>query len=129
MSRLIRSLAFILYTLAGPSPAHCQQPTFSASTLPNGTVGQYYSQNVSIVGGRAPFTIVVAGVPGGLATTANGSSADVTGTPVQASAITLSGTPTQLGNNFPITVLVTDSSSPAQQSAITYEVNILPSGT
>src|ERR1019366_1253648 len=120
MSRLIRSLAFILYTLAGPSPAHCQQPTFSASTLPNGTIGQYYSQNVSIVGGRAPFTIVVTGVPGGLATTANGNPADITGVPIQASAINLNGTPTQLGNNFPITILVTDSSNPVQQNAITY---------
>ena len=104
-------------------------PTFSASTLPNGTIGHYYSQNVSIVGGRAPFTIVVTGVPGGLATTANGNPADTTGRPVQASAISLSGTPTQLGNNFPITVLVTDSSNPAQLNAVTYEVNILPSGT
>src|ERR1039458_5926843 len=33
-------------------PAVQAQPTFSASTLPNGTIGEYYSQNVSIVGDR-----------------------------------------------------------------------------
>ena len=52
----------------------------------------------------------------------------MTGTPVQASAITLNGSPTELGNHFPLTVLVSDSSSPAQYNSITYYIDILPAG-
>jgi hypothetical protein len=74
-------------------------PTFSLSSLPNGTIGQSYNQTVSIVGGNGPFTIVTESVPGGVATTANGNSSNVTGTPVQATAINLVGAPTQLRSN------------------------------
>jgi len=130
MDRFARSRlhAVVLYLLAGFYPAYCQQPAFSASTLPNGTIGQPYAQNVSVAGGKAPITIVVTGVPGGLTTTANGSSANVTGIPVQASSISLSGTPTQLGNHLAISVIVMDSSNPIQQNSITYYVDVLPGG-
>lgn len=103
-------------------------PTFSVSTLPNATVGQNYSQTVSIVGGHAPFTIVTAGVPGGLATIANGNPTDVTGKPVRASAITLAGTPTALGNHFAVSVVVSDSSNPVQLNSIYYYMDVLPFG-
>ena len=38
-------------------------PTFSVSALPNGTIDQSYNETVTIVGGQAPFTIVIEGVP------------------------------------------------------------------
>jgi hypothetical protein len=64
-----------------------------------------------------------------VATLVNGNSVNVTGTPVNASSINLSGTPTQLGNNFAISIVVSDSSSPMQQNSISYYVNVLPAGS
>lgn len=104
-------------------------PTFSVSTLSNGAIGQNYNQSVSILGGHAPFTIVAAGLPSGLATTANGNPTDVTGNPVQASAITFVGTPTALGNHFAVSAVVSDSSNPAQLTSVSYSMDVLPSGT
>lgn len=75
-------------------------PTFSVNTLPNGTIGQSYNQGVSIQGGHAPFTIVTERVPGGIATLANGSQTNETGTPVEASSVNFVGIPTQLSNHF-----------------------------
>jgi uncharacterized protein (TIGR03437 family) len=53
---------------------------------------------------------------------------NVTGIPIQASAISLSGTLTQLGNHFAISVIVMDSSNPILRNSITYFVDVLPGG-
>jgi hypothetical protein len=114
----------VTFMINAPGPL-----AFSATSLPGGVLGQSYSQTVNITGGRPPYTLVVSGVPGGLATLVNGKSTNVTGTPVSASSIVLSGTPTQLGNNFALTIIVSDSSSPVQQNSTSYYVNVLPAGS
>jgi hypothetical protein len=103
-------------------------PGFSLSTLPNATVGEDYEQTVTITDGHPPYTIVDAGLPPGLATIVASSAVDITGTPVKTSGITLTGKPNALGNHYPITVVVADSSNPVQQNSITYYVDVLPSG-
>jgi hypothetical protein len=103
-------------------------PGFSVSTLPNATVGNEYQQTVTITNGHPPYTIVDAGLPPGLATTVAGSSQDITGKPVVTGGINLIGAPNAIGNRYPITVVVADSSNPVQQNSITYYVDVLPSG-
>src|SRR5262249_35607337 len=102
------------------------QFAFSVQKLPNGVLGQSYSETVNVVGGRAPFTLVATGVPAGLAAKAKGSSANRTGIPIKAGSITFTGAPIQIGNDFPITILATDSSDPQQRISITYFIDILP---
>lgn len=103
-------------------------PGFSVNALPRATVNEAYNQTIAITGGHPPYTVVDAGLPLGLATTVAGSSLDITGKPVVASGITLIGAPKALGNRYPITVVVADSSNPVQLNSITYYVDVLPGG-
>ncbi|MBI3765430.1 MAG: putative Ig domain-containing protein [Ignavibacteriales bacterium] len=75
---------------------NCPVLTLSPSTLPNGTVGSAYSQNLSAAGGTTPysFTVSSGSLPPGLSLSAAG---ELSGTPttVGSSVFTITGTDAQ----------------------------------
>jgi hypothetical protein len=75
---------------------------FTTTALPNGAVGLAYNTTVVATGGTTPFTWSATGLPSPL--TINPTSGAITGTPGS------SGT-------FPVTVTVTDSTTPTNQTA------------
>ena len=80
------------------------------NTLPNGTVGVAYSATIGATGGTTPYTCSITGaLPAGLSLT----------------GCTVSGTPTAAGTS-PITVKVTDSSSPVQNASQPETITIAP---
>jgi hypothetical protein len=83
--------------------------TVTTSSLPSGTVGTPYSQNLAATGGTQPYnwTLVGTGLPGGLSLSSNG---------------TISGTPNATGT-FNFTVQVQDSTSATAQKALSITVN------
>ncbi|MBS1790823.1 MAG: putative Ig domain-containing protein [Acidobacteria bacterium] len=89
----------------------CSQITVNPATLPNGTVGSTYSQNVSAVGGDIPHSFTFSGtLPTGVTLANDG---------------LLSGVPTQVGT-FTFTVTATDTSSCTGSQS--YTVTINPAG-
>jgi hypothetical protein len=86
-------------------------PTFTTTTVANGTVGTAYSSPVTIANGAAPFTLSIASgaLPPGLALS-----------PQSLNSFVLSGSPTTAGS-FNFTVKVTDSTagSATQQFSVT----------
>lgn len=85
------------------------------STLPDGTVGQAYSQTLTPVSGTSPYVFSFQGsLPEGLSLSSTG---------------TISGTPTKTGTSV-FTVLVTDGGSPEQtfeqEYSLTIGLNVLP---
>ena len=76
-------------------------PTFTTTSVPNGTVGAAYSAPVTIANGAAPFTLSIAqgALPPGLALS-----------PQSLNAFVLSGSPTAAGS-FTFTIKVTDSTA------------------
>jgi lysophospholipase L1-like esterase len=95
-----------------------QVPLTVSSALAPATVGTYYAGNVTPSGGLAPYgwSLVSGTLPSGLG--------------FDPATGTITGTPTQSGS-FPLQVLVTDSSSPAQQvtADVTLTVAARPSLT
>jgi hypothetical protein len=78
--------------------------------LPVGTVGVPYSTTITATGGIPPYTCAVTGaLPAGL----------------NLNGCVISGTPTRPGS-FPVTIIVTDSGSPAQSTSITVTIVINP---
>jgi uncharacterized protein YjbI with pentapeptide repeats len=85
------------------------------NTLPAGTAGAAYSQNLTSIGGTSPITYQFSSgtLPPGLAITTPGASG------------LLSGTPTSAGS-FVFVFQATDSSTPAQQYVESVTLNIAP---
>lgn len=120
MSRLIvvRVFGAVLVTVmvagcGGGSSSSPPQPVINADA-PSGTTGAAYPAFAFTVlsGGKAPFTWSESGpLPPGLSLSASGK---------------LSGTPVQ-GGTFPITVTVTDSSSPALVNSVPVNLSIADS--
>jgi hypothetical protein len=88
----------------------------STSALPAGKVGDAYNATLGASGGAAPYTwsISSGSLPAGLS--------------LDAASGVISGTPTIAVNNGPLTVTVTDSSTPAltQSKALTITIAPLP---
>ncbi len=84
------------------------QLALSTNSLPTGTVNTPYTANLSATGGAQPYTFSATGLPNGLTVAGN----QITGTPT-------------VGFNGPVTVKVTDSSTPANnaQSNLTLVIN------
>jgi N-terminal glycosyl-hydrolase-114-associated domain/Putative Ig domain/Right handed beta helix region len=116
------SKALTLTIAAAPPPL-----TITTTSLPGGAVGTAYSATLAATGGTTPYTwsLTSGTLPAGV---------------TLSSAGVFSGTPTASGS-FPITVLVTDSTSPTHQTksanftiaiapaALTITTLTLPNGT
>ena len=87
------------------------QPSFTTLTLPKGTSGAAYSQQINATGGATPYVFTVTGgsLPPGLGLSSAG---------------LLSGTPTGGGGSYPFTVTLTDAAG--QVVTQTYTVVIAP---
>jgi hypothetical protein len=85
--------------------------TLNPATLPNGTAGFAYSQNLTGSGGIAPYSFAVTGgaLPAGYTLASDGS---------------LSGTENSTGS-FTFTVTVSDSTTPAATTDVTYTIDIV----
>jgi len=90
-------------------------PAITTTSLPNGTIGQAYSQTLGAVGGTTPYTWGITGgaLPNGLS--------------LNASTGVVSGTPT-VGGNYSITVQVTDSASPAGTATQSLALDVVAPG-
>ena len=99
-------------TLAGASPPAL---AISTSTLPNGTVGNPYSQTLAATGGTAPYTwsITTGGLPTSLSLNPAG---------------TISGTPTVSGTSN-VTIRVTDATNATADRALSLTVTSAPPAT
>jgi hypothetical protein len=91
------------YTIAVGSPVTTCAPLLVTSpaanlSLPDGTVGQFYSQTTTVSGGTAPYTFGALYLPQGLSLTR-----------LTADTLALSGTP-RLGGNDQLLVDITDAS-------------------
>lgn len=71
------------FVIAAPPPPGCPVITLTPATMPNGLVGQAYSQTLTASGGAAPYTFTVVGgtLPTGTALTMIGGLGLVSGTP------------------------------------------------
>jgi hypothetical protein len=102
-------------TISGPETIVIDPAALTlTNTLPNGTVGVAYSATIGASGGTSPYScsITAGTLPAGLTLT----------------ACTVSGTPTTAGTNN-VTVMVTDSGSPAKNVSGNETIVIHPSGT
>ncbi len=98
----------------GPAAGSVTPPaTLSVSTmaLPTGEVGASYSVTLAASGGTPPYawTLASGTLPAGLSLTASGA---------------ISGTPTATASAAPLGLKVTDSGSPAQSSARTFDLAV-----
>ena len=91
--------------------------TLTTTSLPGATLGSAYSATVTATGGTSPYTwsVTSGALPPGLSLSPSG---------------TISGTPAVAGT-FPVTIQVSDSSSPAQTAtaALSITVGAGPGGT
>jgi hypothetical protein len=85
--------------------------TISNTPLPNGLVGTAYSASETGSGGVAPLTYTATGLPGGLSI--NSTNGQITGTPTTATS-----------GAVPVTITVTDSTTPTHQTASTTGLTI-----
>jgi len=87
--------------------------SLAPASLPDGTEGTAYSQNLTASGGLPPYSFSpTANLPAGLTQSANGAT------------LTISGTPTGPAGQANFTVQVSDSSNPKQTAKQTYTPNI-----
>ncbi|WP_353063659.1 putative Ig domain-containing protein [Tunturibacter psychrotolerans] len=82
--------------------------TITSATLAGATSSKPYSTTLSAIGGTAPYTWSVSGLPAGLSLGGNG---------------VISGTPTTTGN-FSLAVTVTDSQSPAKTASASLPLSV-----
>ena len=90
-------------------------PTLSIVTgsLPSGSVGTTYSQQIVISGGTAPYTYAATGLPAALT--------------ISTAVGTIAGTPAQTAiGTAKVTVTVTDTSTPQQTATANYTLAIVP---
>lgn len=114
---LSKTLTLVITSTAGPL-------TIQTVSLPQGTVNQGYTANLTATGGAPPYTWLVNGLPSGLL--------------LNPTTGAITGTPTQSGN-FPLSIRVQDSQTSVSASltltinaaASTLQINpaTLPSGT
>jgi len=97
--------------------------SISPSSLPNGTLGVSYTQNLSVSGGSGNFTWSIEGeLPPGLSLTPSGSSATISGTPTQ-----YDSDPLTPGNQpYDFTIIVTDNAPPTTFTSRSYSLTIDP---
>ncbi|MDW8412838.1 MAG: putative Ig domain-containing protein [Acidobacteriota bacterium] len=90
----------------------CTPFSLNPATLPNGTVGTPYSQNITTTGGTAPisYSVTSGTLPPGLTLTTSGSVG------------TLSGTPTA-GGTYTFTITATDANGCAGTQTYTVSIN------
>lgn len=84
----------------------------TASPLPNGTAGAFYSQSILAIGGTPPYSFTV-------------STGDLPGEVMLSSAGTLEGTPAAC-SSFGFTIQVGDSSVPQQVATKLFTIQVLP---
>ena len=99
-----------------PGPPPAAQPTILTQSLPNGTIGKFYSQMVDVSGGIPPYswTVTLGNLPH-----------DLSLGNVAADSVTISGTPdTQQTATF--TIKVTDSQNRSFSQAYKLEIDISP---
>jgi hypothetical protein len=107
-----------VYDAAGNSAAASYQVTIAVSpltvsqSLPKATVSAYYTADITPSGGAAPYgwSLISGSLPSGLS--------------FDSSTGAIVGTPTQSGS-FPLSVLVTDSSSPSQQATANVTLTVV----
>lgn len=96
-----------------PTPTATSTPPSSAMVLPDGTVGQPYSQLIQATGGVGPYTWILGSTaPAGLAVTPSTSVPDTT----------LAGVPTTAGT-YTFSITVTDSTGASATGWFTITVN------
>jgi hypothetical protein len=85
--------------------------TITNNALPNGVVGTAYTTSETGNGGTSPLTYSATGLPGGLSI--NSTSGQISGTPTTAT-----------GGPVPVTITVTDATTPTHQTASTTGLTI-----
>jgi Putative Ig domain len=87
--------------------------TITSTSLPTGQLGAAYSAALAASGGTLPYSWHLAGgtLPAGLSLAGTGA---------------ISGTPTAVASNTPLTFQVTDAGSPAQTATVTVSLTITP---
>lgn len=103
----VTAMATITYTLNFETTGNVQPLSVGIQSLPNGTVNQSYSAQLSAAGGASPFTWAASGLPDGL--TLNSLSGAI------------SGAPTRRGT-YAVTITVTDARGTTAQK--TFNVTI-----
>ncbi|MBL8175599.1 MAG: putative Ig domain-containing protein, partial [Bryobacterales bacterium] len=83
----------------------------TATSLPAGTVGVAYTQQMNATGGASPYTFNATGLPAGLSINSSGF---------------ISGTPTTAGTSSNVIITVADSSSPQFATSRTYSITVSP---
>jgi hypothetical protein len=104
----------------------------AGGALPSGTVGDPYSQQISVTGGDGQYTFACGSAPAWMSCSQNGGTYTISGTPATA----------EEAGTYTFTVSVSDGESPAQTASATFTVTInnvavslspaggtLPSGT
>ncbi len=86
--------------------------TITTASMLSGFVGGAYSQTLTAVGGTAPYTWTVTGLPAGLS----------------ASGATVSGSPSVDGTST-VTIQVQDSASPQATASVQLAITIIPGGS
>ena len=114
-------------TVGGCSAAACPPITLAPATLPSGTVGVAYSQQITASGGTAPyvFTVLTGTLPAGLTLSSRGL---LSGTPTTAgsSTVTIQGTD---ANNCPGVTTYTIVIAAAACPVITLAPAAMPAGS
>jgi hypothetical protein len=115
-STLPRLALLILLPLAAcvsKEAVHAPRLSIVTGSLPSGSVGTTYSQQIVISGGTAPYTYAATGLPAALT--------------ISTAVGTIAGTPAQTAiGTAQVAVTVTDTSTPQQTATATYTLVIAP---